>query len=547
MKSLIAIIFSISLSALAAAPPRGADQLRSLVVFPELSLGFNMGIGLEGNEVVIGENDDDSFEISELREKLKLRPDNCKTLLRLGYLLDNNYDTNGSQVCYERVAKLCREKVAANPEDTLALDDLGDALSGLGRDAEAETTYRKATATAPKDWRCWVNLGNFLPWNSFLSMFPENMRNQVGLGMQPSQVVLGYRPSPASLQKAQGALMEASQCFDKAIVIAPEEPDVYLQRAGYMMISNWANCFFSYYGGEQKPDSLNWASPQFSVQTVANLRKAAELSPKNPDYAGLAACFEWWGCAMRAKSANMTPEMLPETSRQSIDNGIARLENMSQSPNEHVAAAALEYLGVLNFVLGNPQMAAPQLRRAVALDPMRPQSWDVLLAAVVMKNADFPDEAVAICNSRLKYNNSGRNHLLLAKAYTHKNEWKNAAAEAEIAAGLDTNNVIAPIMLVAIDLKQSENADFILKASDQLDRASALVGRMSSGTESWKRWREINLDNAIYNALLGTPDAEKTARQCLDQVLKYYPNDQTAKAILDALPGESPSSEVQGN
>lgn len=545
MRTLIAIVFSISLSTFAAAPPRGADQLRNLAVFPEMSLNFNMGMRTEENHWVITDNSDASFEISQLARKLKSDPDNIETLLRLGYLLNEDNDTNGSEACREKVEKLCREQMAANPEDAVALDNLGDALSGLGRDDEAEAEYRKATLIAPNDWRCWVNLGNSLPSHRFLSMFPQNLHVQLTVGQPPPQAVLDYRPSPASLQIAENALTESSQCFDKALAIAPQEPEVYLQRAGYMIVSNWENLFFSYYSGKEKLDPSKWAMPQCSADAIANLKKAAELSPKNADYTGMAAFLEWMAAFTRAKSMNLTQDTLPEKTRQSIDNAMARLENLSQNPDERIAAGALEYLGMLNYVSGNSREAAVFLRRAVALDPTREQSWDILLGTT-KTDADFPDEAVAICESRLKHNNSARNHLLLAKAYTHKNEWRDAAGEAEIAANLDTNNVIAPLMLAAIDLKLSANPEFMLKAKEQLDRASVLV-RKGSGDESSQRWREMALNAAILFGLEATPDSEKLARQWLSLVLKHYPGDETASEILEALPGESPSTEAQDN
>lgn len=119
--------------------------------------------------------------------------------------------------------------------------------------------------------------------------------------------------------------------------------------------------------------------------------------------------------------------------------------------------------------------------------------------------------------------------------------------EAGIAGNLDTNNVIAPLMLAAIDLKLSSDMEFMAKAKEQLDRVSGLISRMSSSDESWKRWREMCLDGAIFYGLQATPDSEKTARQGLNMVFKRYPGDETAKAILQALPVESPSTEAQGD
>jgi tetratricopeptide (TPR) repeat protein len=291
-------------------------------------------------------------------------------------------------------------------------------------------------------------------------------------------------------------------------------------------------------------DTSKWIAPQLSPETIANLKKAAEFSPGNCDFIGIEAFFEWMAAEMPVKFRSLTRDELPPDTRQSIDGSIARLQELSESPDEKLAAKAFEYLGMLNFISGNSREAASDFRRAVALDPTRERSWDMQLA-MGLKDPDFPDEAVAICKSRLKYNNSARNHLFLSKAYQHKNEWSEAAAEAEVAANLDTNYIIAPLMLAAIDLEQSVDANLLPKAKEQLDHAYALLGRMNSGSESEQRWREISLNGAILCGLLATPDSEKMAKQVLGQVLKYYPGDETAKAILEALPGEDTVNDAQ--
>jgi tetratricopeptide (TPR) repeat protein len=354
---------------------------------------------------------------------------------------------------------------------------------------------------------------------------------------------LDYRPPQAALKKAEDALKETSQCFDKAIAIAPSGPEIYIQRAGFMTVSNWENRVFNYYRGEEKIDPSKWLMTQFSKETIANVKEAAELSPENFGYIGLGASFEWMAAASQGNSTNFTRNMLPEASRQSIDNAMAQLGNLSQNQDPKIAAGALEYLGLLNVVSGNSQVAVADFRRAVALDPTREHCWDMLLGAV-SQDSDFPDKAVAICKSRLKYKDSAQNHLSLAKAYIYKNEWSQAANEAGIAASLDTNNIVAPLMLTAIDLKQSANPAILSKAGEEFHRAFELYMRLGSTPDSFQRWREAMLNEAIFYGLQATPEGEKTAKACLDQVLKYYPNDETAKEILEALPGEGPSIEA---
>ncbi|MGH7979846.1 MAG: hypothetical protein ACREE6_10760, partial [Limisphaerales bacterium] len=325
MKTLASAILCISLSAFAAVPPGGPDRLRELVIFPDTSLTVTIGMQFQENKWILQGTTDPSSEMSRLGKKLKSDPDNIQDVLRLGYLLGQKNDTNGSGICYKRALQLCRDKTAANAEDGLALDDLGEALSGLGHQDEAESAYRKATRISPDNWRCWVNFANFLLSDS-MSIFPTDARHALAPGQAPPRELLEYRPTLPALEKAEQSLADSGRCFDKAMAIAPKEPEIYFQRAGYMMLSNCENYLFSSFRNNQKMDSSKWAMLGFSAESTANLEKAAKLSPNNPDYIGLAAFFEWMRAVARANSAKITGNMLPEKTRQSIDDAIARLE-----------------------------------------------------------------------------------------------------------------------------------------------------------------------------------------------------------------------------
>jgi tetratricopeptide (TPR) repeat protein len=533
MKALIAAIFFLTLPVFAAAPPRGSDRLRELIVFPQMDVNINLAMSFQGDGWDVFEPSDAAEKISRLREELRQHPNDIQALLELGNLLDSHYETDQSQGCYEQAEKLSRDKVSANPEDGLALDDLGEALSRLGKLEEAENVYRKATLVSSNNWQCWVRLGNFLPSRSFPSMFSEKLNRQLNFAQPPPQEILDFRPPLEALKKAEDSLDEASRCFDRAVAIAPKEPEVFFQRAGYMSVSNWENGYFLHLRDNGKVDPSVWFS-FFSKETVANLQKAADLNPQNYKYIGLAAGFEWFRNVMQAKSRDLTLAMLPNDSRRLIQSAMTQLENLSQKPDKKVAAGALQYLGLLNYVCGNRRAAASDFQRAVVLDPSREQSWDMLLG-IYVKDREFADKAVPLCESRLKYKDSARNRLMLAKAYTYQKKWGDAEAQAEMAAGMETNNVVAPLLLAAIDLEQSSDPTFLPKALDELNRAQDLGHRLGSSTQSWARWREITLDQAIFDGLSDTADSEKTARECLHLVLKYYPNDETARQILSAL------------
>jgi len=76
------------------------------------------------------------------------------------------------------------------------------------------------------------------------------------------------------------------------MTIAPKEPEIFSQRAGFICVSNWQNYSFQHYHNDKKVASSQWLSAFFSLETIANLQKAADLSPKNYEFISAAAYIE---------------------------------------------------------------------------------------------------------------------------------------------------------------------------------------------------------------------------------------------------------------
>jgi hypothetical protein len=184
--------------------------------------------------------------------------------------------------------------------------------------------------------------------------------------------------------------------------------------------------------------------------------------------------------------------------------------------------------------LGNQDAATGNFRRAVALDPSRNGAWDMLL--VNLLGSAPGDELASICEARLKYQNNARNHLLLAKMFAQKaHKFKEAADQARIAATLDTNNAVSPLILAAIALKDTVDTNALVTAYAELTRASNLINQLPVNDDTAERWRECVLDQAILEGLAGTADDQKVARDSIATVSQHFPNDPDAKNIRDAL------------
>jgi tetratricopeptide (TPR) repeat protein len=535
MKRLLTAIISVAfLSLFAVAPPRGNDRLRELVVFPRMDMTFNFGLlNWNGDKWSITENENLPDEISKLREELKQHPDDIDRLLRLGDSLGSNDQTNESQACFQKVEQICRIKIAANPHDGLSLTKLGKALDALTKNDEAENVYRRATVISPNEWMCWVGLGNYLG-DAWVEMFPMHLRRQLLGSRTPPREVLDFRPSPEALKRSETLCSEASRCFDRAMTIAPKEPEVFIQRAAYMSSSNWFSCFVRHIRRSEEIEDNAFFLAHFSPETIANLQKAAELRPKDYQLIGLAAYSQWFNAVLQANvTSNFTFDMLPDKNRQSIRNAMTSLETLSQDSDKTTAAGALRYLGMLNMAFGNKEAATANFRRAVSLNPAHEQTWDLLFGMLL--DSGSLNDLLAVGESRLKANNSARNHLVLGKVYAKMGNWKEANNQATIAGKLETNNIIPPLLLAAVALKQSADTNQMTMAFRYLTCAEEILAQMPKNDETQKRWREMLLDSAIAGGLQGSENGQKLARQWLAVVLEYYPDDNDAKEILSAL------------
>lgn len=528
-----AIVLGATLSALASTQPKGSDRLRELVVFPEMNLSFNLGMSCLGDESVINRNTDLVYEISQVREEAKHQPSNTRLLMRLGDMLDKNGETDQSTVCYQKAEQFCRAQTANRPHDGLALTDLGAALGNLQKKDEAENVYRKAVLVSSNEWKCWMRLGNFLASQSFGLLYSTNSPAKIDPQSSPQGAleVMGYlQPTAETIKKSDSLINEASRCFEKAVSLDPKNSELFFQRAGFMLVSNWQHIVVQHFCNGENFDPIAWACCKGQI---ADLEKASDLDPKNYEYISLAAYFTLMSSMAGANSTDFTVDMMPDKSRQLVRNAMTRLEALSENPDKKSAAGALEKLGLLNFYLKNFTAAKGNLRRAVALDPSLEQSWDILLG--IIHESGSPEEVVSLCQSRLKSKNSARNHLLLAKSYVHQKKWNEAGFEAINAGKLETNNIVPPLMLTAISLKQSSDTNQFILATENLGRASEILKSMSDDKEKQIRWREITLNLAILFGLDGTQDSLERSRNCLKAVLARNPDDEDAKMILSAL------------
>ncbi len=517
-------------ASLALAPKRGKERLLALTVTPTINFEFHLDYNSATTLADLTNELSTSDRILELRKQLRELPGDSGVLIQLGRLLESS-ETNEANRCFQQAFTIAEQRIALRPHDGLAQIDLGDACDELEKKQLAEKAYRAATQISSNEWRSWAALGQFLDRETRIALYPASL----AAGQTTSRVEVPF-PAPEKVELAANARVEAAQCFDRAVSLAPDEVDAHLLRAWHKCAEAQFNLWLQFYQNQVKQTKAALTAAQFSKSAVPDLQKAAALRPRVCQLVGLAAWFEWASTAMTpfARGADRPTRFdeFPESARRTILTAITDLSELGRSSDDKHAAAALEYLGALRILTQeNKESAVVELRRAVALDPDRDRAWDMLMGSMVdsVSPADFAEE----CENRLKHKKSARNHVIFAKALFRREAFEQAAGEAKAAIKLETNNVPAHLMLCAALLRQDKGEEGEEERKSTFLKTHELVEQSLNAPEGRDWWLVFGLDVAIGSAIDGEIEV---AKDWLDACQKQFPGDVRIKEILSALP-----------
>jgi tetratricopeptide (TPR) repeat protein len=344
-----------------------------------------------------------------------------------------------------------------------------------------------------------------------------------------------YRPPPELLAKSEAIRKESDRCFSRAIELAPKEPDVFLGRAAIRGTLNIADLLARYYRDRQPVDQKLALKTYCTPDAVLDLKRAVELCPDDFRMIAATAWIEWSytlaNLERQPSGGHPAWDELPDATKRGLHEALGKLETLSHAPDKTQSAGALENLGTLKLVMNDAQGAKTALRSAVVLEPARENAWGSLLVAAVSSGAT-PAELVNISESLIKCNNSARNHLVLAKALVKANRLDDAKKEIQTAEDMEPRNVLTRLFGVALSLKLSDDERYLAYANTQVRWLDDIFEKMSDGQEKQMRLREYLLDTAIFNGLVDKPDQ---AKECVNRVLKVFPDDETAKDIRSAI------------
>lgn len=520
-------------AAKAAAPAHGKQRLRELAVFPTLSMRCAFQVKMDGSIWWLSDGATLTDDISALKQELKQDPDDVRKLLKLGYLLGQNNQTNESTRAFDYARVVCKSRLASRPQDGVLLTEFGKALLELGKMEEAESVYRKAVAVDSNQWQCWAGLSDFLQqdaYNTLMAGYAPILNSNL-----TTKALLDYHPPGNALKDSQALQAEGTRCMERAMVLATNDPEAFIQHAGYVgscrMYDAWLHHFVD---GAAMDAKAMWPTT-FSPEAAQDLRKAADLSPNDPLLIGAAAFLDFACNVMEPSVGKPQLDKVPDSTGRHMNEALARLQKFSESSDNKIAARALRDIVMIKLMMlkhEDPSFAE-LAHRAVKLDPTSDEAWNLWLGLAGPDAS--PTELVSMSEARLKQKDSAFNHLILGKALVKNSKWDEAEAEAETVLLLDPNNITARLMQEAIVIRQSTNDDSLNAAASPINSLQTLLAQLPEGDEKQTHVREFTLNYAIICGLLSEDEYHQKAKTIINDFISKQPDDEDARKIREAL------------
>jgi tetratricopeptide (TPR) repeat protein len=463
------------------------ERLRKLAQIPtpviNLSIKYNEAYGF-----YLGwTRPDEMIEATALQRSLRGDASDAAAYYRLGKLCQSMLLFQEARNSYAKAAALFFQQISARPGDGWLRAQYADSWyqsAEKNRRAEAEPPLRQAVQLAPNDWRCWAALGAYL-------------QHRVVELWNDDQPVRDPKARQAAIEKLLG---ESNQCYEKAVSLAPQNPEVYADRALARATLGWNRAHYRLRQREQVhvQAELFVYAESFSLECIADLQAVARLKPNDPQAIATAGLVEFLSFKMRqppdAAGAGDSFGRLPEPTRQSLSQVRAALEKLTHATEPKLAGEAWETLGMLDAMIwADHACAAADFRKAIEADPSREVAWHMLLISITAQGGTKTqaEAFIRVCRDRLQVKDCVPYHLQLARVFETSGDINMARQEVLAALRVGPHDVDANLAQAVMILKHGEERTW--------PEASAYL--MKAG-EALKQG-PTRLQQARYTALLG--------------------------------------------
>ena len=454
----------------------------------------------------------DRAEVAQLRASLKHDLADALRYAALGEMLEDlGEDPKDAR---KTAADLFRQSIKAGRP--INVPRFASVLAQSDGEKEAEQLLKEDLKKNPGAWREWAQL-SFLEIN--LAIEELGMTNMNVNLMNYDDALAKLRrahPTEPQVARARTRLDESKRCTEKTVSAAPEEPSVYIFKAGITLLQRRMDWLLV-----AKEVSAAEAARDMVMNDIADdVERVAKLRP-NDVSASATVAYYLVGQIGPSAWDPVDGIRLPSKQKAQVENALAKLDELSKSANAPTAAASLSALGYLDFFFkNNPWAAEQKFRRAVELDPASEEGWQGLIGVFGVTGRFSKLKSLA--EERLKVHETPANYILLAKACAKLNEPDESERAIKKAVDLDPSDPLANLGLAALQLAQPE------KSLTDISRILALAERGAFKlTEAQRIDLEVVL--GINLALQGKPTE---ARAKWTHVLQHDPGNETAKRAL---------------
>jgi tetratricopeptide (TPR) repeat protein len=492
-----------------------AKQLQSSLKLPigSVKLTFGFRFALERTDFLVTGN---PFTVSPPPEVLRIEREKLEgqlsgdlvkdapLYLHIAKLSSELGEKERAEREWQRAFEAFQALVKKEPKNWKWHIYMSEALSGLGKEKEADALLEETAKRFRKQWQVWMAVGInrwIRPMRNFVSKMEsvaeDALQTLKGEGTTDLEIwgakILGL------IEPIRKGFRDALPCWERAHKLAPDEPVPLLALSlAYYSMSMLENNARQQEKWIEKAKKTAW--------------EAAERKKLNP------FCIAWAILLEGSPESRAFSDVSPELERR-IEQAINRLEQLVKSENQPLLWALL---GVIYLFNEKETKASECFKVAIALEPEQ-WVWHEWLFAANMARQRF-QEALQIAEDYLSRNDFPRPRLMAAVAAEKLGDWEKVEEHIKAALQKDENDFYANLSMVVVELKKGEPKEAVQRAQHYWERISKLSPPDDDAKAAQK---------AIQGVMMAMAGHYEEAKSTLREVLEKHPIAKEALAILE--------------
>lgn len=468
-------------------------ELQRLVRLPRLEFTRPVEFDRRFGFVAFPDPNTAALDVRKLLKGAKGLPDEAPLYLQAARIYDAQGDTGDALRQYSRATDLFRRRLEIAPREIKSIAGLGEALSALGRFAEAQSVLEGTEELGEPTSELLVARARYYRERAWFSAAGEVQRYSSGSFLNQLISMVAEMPPPDRIDEAKRYLDLAGRALDEAFEMDGDKEEKLLERAAFRSFRAALEAAFT----QIQNNDLRVRAIELGLYNPDALKDLADAAALGSDPAVIAAS---------ALAAHLAAERTLGSGRSAEEyvRGMAnRLRDIAHSTGEN-AAEAVEYLGCIQYHLFKDTSGARRtLQQALSLQSSRYRSWELMTIAAAYEG---PEEFVETARARVEAMPTPRSSVLLVKSYDMQGDHLRAEWAALNAIASYPNDLMVNLCLAAVLLKDENAESFLWRASEALNKAEKALG----SSRSQQNHVDFLLLKSIYLALSDQPEQART-------------------------------------